>query len=37
LRSLGFDATASRKHATHYRLARLERKLGGPTTDALQF
>ena len=37
LRSLGFDASPSRTHATHYRLARLERKLGGPTTDALQF
>jgi len=37
LRSLGFQATPSRQHATRYRLARLERKLSGPTTDALQF
>jgi uncharacterized protein YprB with RNaseH-like and TPR domain len=37
LRSLGIQASASRQHATRYRLARLERKLGGPTTDALQF
>jgi uncharacterized protein len=37
LRSLGFEASPSRQHATRYRLARLERKLGGPTTYALQF
>jgi uncharacterized protein YprB with RNaseH-like and TPR domain len=37
LRSLGFEATASRQHATRYRLARLERKLCGATTDILQF
>ena len=37
LRSLGFHASPSRQHATQYRLARLERKLGVPTTDALQF
>ena len=37
LRSLGFEASPSRQHATRYRLARLDRKLSGPTTDALQF
>jgi uncharacterized protein len=37
LRSLRFDASPSRQHATQYRLARLERKLGGPTSYALQF
>jgi hypothetical protein len=37
LRSLGFDTSASRQHATRHRLARLERKLGGPATNALRF
>jgi uncharacterized protein len=36
LRSLGFDATASRQDATRYRLARLERKLTSSENLRLQ-
>jgi hypothetical protein len=35
--SLGLAATTARRDATRHRLARLERKLGAPTTDALRF
>ena len=37
LQSLRLEATASRRHAVHHRLARLERKLAGPVTASLQF
>jgi hypothetical protein len=37
LQSLGFDTSPARQHAVRHRLARLERKLGGPSTHALQF
>ena len=37
LQSLRLEATASRQHAVRHRLARLERKLSGPSTQSLQF
>ena len=37
LQSLRFEPSVSRQHAVRHRLARLERKLGGPATDALRF
>ena len=37
LPTLGFGASVSRKHAVRHRLARLERKLGGPATESLRF
>lgn len=37
LQSLRFDGSTSRQHAVRHRLARLERKLGGPATESLRF
>ena len=37
LQTLRFEASVARQHAVRHRLARLDRKLGGATTDALQF
>ena len=37
LESLRLQASVSRQHAVRHRLARLERKLGGPATDVLRF
>ncbi len=37
LQSLRLEATVSRRHAVRHRLARLERKLGGPANASLQF
>ncbi len=35
--TLRFGLTVSRQQAVHHRLARLERKLGGPATESLRF
>ena len=37
LESLRLESTTSRQHAVRHRLARLERKLGAPTTESLRF
>jgi tetratricopeptide (TPR) repeat protein len=37
IQSLRLEGTPSRQHAVRHRLARLERKLGAPSTESLRF